>query len=1162
MAIYLYSEDFADRFNADQGLSDGTLVELNDTTTWMTEFIALFVGNPVEEHDINNADFYNNGYGALQDAITAFAEEELNGMFEFTMEYDSEGTLVNELKEERIIKAKAQDKLGYQLFRIYSITKNHENDNIIVKAQHITYDLANNFVEKMEASNISKKQVMESIGGSTARPHPFNLTSTNSTTISSTSLYRTNPLQMVAGMTGSVLQIWGGQIERDNFDLVMHDRRGHDDGVTVRYKKNITGLEATVDISGLVTRIYPFVHIGATEDEPERLITVSGKYIDSDLINTYSQVYIKEIDYSQDDRINTEDKTDAEIRSQLQSLADNYFKDTGNDKPKVDMNVQFVHLWETEEYKDVAPLELVGMGDTVAVDHSKLNVQASAIVNYIRYDCIAEVNEEVKLGSVKARFSESINRLDRVEKEIDDVRDNANKAIISANGKNTTFYGPDEPDKAKKGDLWFKVVDGEYTRTYRFDGIEWQVIMDMNDKEVEDLVDDAKKVADDAYKQANKAVGDSQKAFDKAQDNSIDIENFAVTLSDDSNVTTLTAIAEGLQTRITNSEDNISELTLTSEVLRSRINSLVSKNLISHDEDDWIELPFVLMTATPIVIKGGYEYTFSSYTNTSYKFTLAFFDNNDDLINNKVYEWNGANSVTFTTPADAVTVKIGVESDGDSYKENLKKEIKIQLEEGSESTEWEDGTSDSLYSQISQLSNAINLRVAKGDVINQINISDEDILISGKKLILDGDTSVRGSFKLDGSANIKDASIGTAQIGTIDAAQASIVNINVNDLVGNYATFISEGFNGIGSQVKISSAGLSTYSGGLRTSLLDGTGHRFYRSGSYVGHIGTSNWVDDTSYRGLRFGLENNANYMTWGYKQTSSTSYYTTMLAWHKGIGKNMPGFTFYDDVYFDRRVYMRGRVNFSESVSFDESVEIKDRLYVTDLMTREYSTNRRAEIQSRTWDGATGFSFVRNGDGGKLWLGTARAALIDSGNAHIEVGNDSNGNYVSSTDITNRHYSSSSNQVRVTINGRLGVTTSSRRFKLQEKVIPLEYAKKLLNVDAKSWYDKSAVEEYADILSGKLNSKDCDSEPISRIPGTIAEDVHEAGLGMFVSYDEEGKPLSLAGNLWTLLIPLTKDHENRLSKVEKNTETMYDKMKNEIENLKVEIIELKEAS
>src|SRR5699024_2430276 len=168
-------------------------------------------------------------------------------IFELEIEYDNDGFLADVIDEEMIIKAKANDKQDEQLFRIYSIVKNHENDNLVINAQHITYDLADNFIEELKASGLTKKQVMELIGTSTKEPHDFTITSTNTTTQSSTELYRTNPLQMIAGMEGSILQIWGGQIERDNFRLVLHNRRGSDDGVLVTYAKNLTGLEAEFD---------------------------------------------------------------------------------------------------------------------------------------------------------------------------------------------------------------------------------------------------------------------------------------------------------------------------------------------------------------------------------------------------------------------------------------------------------------------------------------------------------------------------------------------------------------------------------------------------------------------------------------------------------------------------------------------------------------------------------------------------------------------------------------------------------------------------------------------------------------------------------------------------------------------------------------------------
>ncbi len=115
------------------------------------------------------------------------------------------------------------------------------------------------------------------------------------------------------------------------------------------------------------------------------------------------------------------------------------------------------------------------------------------------------------------------------------------------------------------------------------------------------------------------------------------------------------------------------------------------------------------------------------------------------------------------------------------------------------------------------------------------------------------------------------------------------------------ANQIQTSFNGIGSQVKITSAGLSTYRGGLRTSLLNGDGHHFYREGTNIGYIGTQNWINDESYRGLSFGLEYNADYMAWGFRESAGASTYTTMLSWHKTSAKDNKGFTFSDDVTFN---------------------------------------------------------------------------------------------------------------------------------------------------------------------------------------------------------------------------------------------------------------------
>lgn len=456
-------------------------------------------------YEANETSFIHNGLGVLKDAISVKATEELNGLFELEIEYDSEGFLIDEIDYEMIVKAKVNDKQDEQLFRIYGFDKSFQNDNILIHCQHITYDAAGNFVEELELNNVTTEEAMQKLQEKLAYPSKITFSSPNYTTRSSTKLYRTNPLQMVAGMDGSILDNWGGEIERDNFRLVMHARRGKDDGVLIAYKKNLTGLEAKFDMSNVVTRIFPFVI------KDDVLITIPNKYIDSPNINAYEYIKIEPVDFSGDENI-----TDS---TSLYNASKNYFNSGGKDLPTVTMDVEFEPLWDTEEYKDLAVLELVGMGDTVTVRHTKMGIDVTAKVNRIEYDVIAQKNSAVGIGSVQAGLTDKVNKSTNMENAVKQALNAANQAIVSANGKNNTYFGPNEPvGSFLEGDLWFKLVDDDFTQTYRFDGIQWQLIVDMDVNAAKKEAAEATERAEDAFNRANEATENAQKAIDEAQE--------------------------------------------------------------------------------------------------------------------------------------------------------------------------------------------------------------------------------------------------------------------------------------------------------------------------------------------------------------------------------------------------------------------------------------------------------------------------------------------------------------------------------------------------------------------------------------------------------------------------------------------------------------------
>ncbi|MFD1335746.1 phage tail spike protein [Oceanobacillus iheyensis] len=836
----------------------------------------------------DETNFTHNGLGVLKDAISVLSEEELNGYFELTVQYEAEGFLADEVKNGMILKVKANDKQDPQLFRIYSNTKDHNTGQIIINAQHITYDLADNFVEKLELTSATTRQAMVAIQENLSYPTRFNINSSNSTTISNTKLYRMNPLQMIAGTDGSILDHWGGQIERDNFNLMMHRRRGSDDGVSIIYKKNLTGLQASIDDSKVVTRIFPFKY----DDETDTLITIDEKYIDSPNIDMYPTIKILPLDFSGDQEI--ENKTD------LYNASKDYFKTDNKDLPQISMDVEFEPLWHTEEYKDVAALELVGLGDTVSVYHSKLNIDIKATVVKVDYDSITEKNHHVSLGNIKAGLTDAVRNANDIVQGIGDkinqANEKANEAIRAANGKNTIYQGPDEPvENLIEGDLWFRTVDGQYTRTYRFDGIEWQLIVSVDAMDAKDTAQEAKNRADQAVANANlatsnaiEAIEEAQGAFDQAQnamtkansafdnvtalsevvdEHSGEISSIKQTAQGlqtkvtnaEGNISTLQQTANSLGSRLSNSEDEISALTQTAQGLQTEVSNKADKSVVTqlagvvdskitrNQADGWyasqsqltqtasslqstitsvrndldgLEIGgrnFLLNTTDDDTLfdftgwnqkigdvsdygvkelsKGG-DFTFSmevtSRTSGNEDITMIVQMYRSDNTFRQFYadtrlspSETGMVEGIFSIPKDEyVRATASVRHYSGSASQSIGTYSKAYLQKGNKLADWQPAPEDmATQSQISQLSDSINLRVKENDVINQINLSTESILISGNKLILDGDTTVRGTFRVN-NANITSVNAGKITAGTLDAGRVNVINLSANSIVG------------------------------------------------------------------------------------------------------------------------------------------------------------------------------------------------------------------------------------------------------------------------------------------------------------------------------------------------------------------------------------------
>ena len=181
--------------------------------------------------------FTHNGVGLLSEAVKATVTEERNGSYELSLQYPITGRFYSEITEGAIIKAKANETSEPQLFRIYKSSK-PINGIVTYSAEHISYDLNGIPLLGFSVKNATPQMALTKAIEGAALPCPFTAYS-NISTLNSTEILTPCSLRaLLGGQTGSLLDVWGGEYEFDNFTVKLYLHRGKDNGVIIEYGKN------------------------------------------------------------------------------------------------------------------------------------------------------------------------------------------------------------------------------------------------------------------------------------------------------------------------------------------------------------------------------------------------------------------------------------------------------------------------------------------------------------------------------------------------------------------------------------------------------------------------------------------------------------------------------------------------------------------------------------------------------------------------------------------------------------------------------------------------------------------------------------------------------------------------------------------------------------
>lgn len=365
-------------------------------------------------YESTETQFTSNGLGRLVDTISATVTEERNGVYELEFQYPTEGEKYRLLREGRIVAVTHDETGDVQPFILYKRTATMDG-LVTFNAYHLSYRLSNIVVMPFTASGIT--EAMADIVPNSANLNPFTFW-TDKVVSSQFSLDEPRSVRsLLGGEQGSLLDVFGkGDYEWDKWTVKLHLNRGTDSGVSIRYGKNLSDITQDIDASNYYNAIVPY---WKGEDS---IVTLPEKYV----TNSDDDIVAISVDLSD---AFEEEPTVEQLRTEAERRIENGVNVEENIK------VDFVQLWQTEEYKEFAPLQRVNLCDTVSVFYEDLGVNAlqKKVIRTV-WNVLLDRYDEIELGDSQTTLADIITEI--TDNALADVPSTSMMAQAIANATN------------------------------------------------------------------------------------------------------------------------------------------------------------------------------------------------------------------------------------------------------------------------------------------------------------------------------------------------------------------------------------------------------------------------------------------------------------------------------------------------------------------------------------------------------------------------------------------------------------------------------------------------------------------------------------------------------------------------------------------------------
>lgn len=368
--------------------------------------------------DSNATQFDTNGLGRLIDCISCEVTEERNGVYECEFVYPIDGRNYDKITLERIIAVTHDDTQTLQPFVIYKKSV-PINGQVTFNAHHISYRLANVVLEPYTAGSCA--EALSLMPAHSINDNPFSFYTDKQTTANFKLAVPRRCKEILGGVEGSILDTFGtGEYEFDGFNVNLWQNRGSVTGVEIRYGKNLTDITDETDASGKCNAVIPFWQSSAGDvvvTLPELAVYADDapliyEYWTDDEDNTITDEHDAPIDFRyvaldpEPLDLSQDFETEPTI-TQLRDAAKKYLAENRTWSPARNIELDFVQLWQTDEYARFAALERVKLCDTVRVicpDGEDVRIKVVKTV----YDVLLDRYSEMELGEPRTTLAETI----------------------------------------------------------------------------------------------------------------------------------------------------------------------------------------------------------------------------------------------------------------------------------------------------------------------------------------------------------------------------------------------------------------------------------------------------------------------------------------------------------------------------------------------------------------------------------------------------------------------------------------------------------------------------------------------------------------------------------------------------------------------------------